>query len=127
MSDFQTPLGKVRGLGSAQDGAHHWWVQRVTALANIPLTVFLIVSIVGNLGQDLAGWRAWLGQPVVAVLMILFIANMFYHMRLGLQILIEDYLRGAAKVAMMLFITFATIAFAALGIFAVVLVAVKGA
>ena len=124
MTDFKTPLGKIRGLGSAKDGAHHWWVQRVTALANIPLVIFFIASLIGNLGQDLETWRAWLAQPVVAVLMILFVANLFYHMRLGLQVFIEDYVRGATKVVLMIGLTFVTVLLAALGIFSILSIAV---
>ncbi len=124
MTDFKTPIGKVRGLGSAKDGAHHWWVHRLTALANIPLVIFFVVSLVGNLGQDLDTWRAWLAQPVVAVLMILFVANLFYHMRLGLQVFIEDYVRGSTKVALMIGLTFVTILLASLGIFSILSIAV---
>lgn len=123
MADFQTPIKKIRGHGAAKEGVHHWWLQRLTALANIPLVIFLVVSLVGNLGQDLATWRAWLAQPIAAVLVSLFIASSFYHMRLGLQVLIEDYVRGAAKVALMVLLTFITVTAAAFGIFSVLSIA----
>lgn len=127
MGDFKTPLSKVRGLGSAKDGTHHWWVQRVTAVANIPLVLFMIVSAVGNAGKGHADWVAWMAQPVVAVVVILFVANLMYHLRLGLQVTIEDYVHTAStKVALMLLLTFAVIAMAALSIFSVLRIAFGG-
>jgi len=127
MTDFNTPLSKVRGLGSAKDGTHHWWVQRVTAVANIPLILFVVISFVGNAGKGHADWVAWLKQPVVSVLMILFIMNVVYHMRLGLQVVIEDYVHShGLKVASLLLITFACVLIAALSIFSVLRIAVGG-
>jgi succinate dehydrogenase / fumarate reductase membrane anchor subunit len=127
MTDFNTPLSKVRGLGSAKDGTHHWWVQRVTAVANIPLILFVVISFVGNAGKGHADWVAWLKQPVVSVLMILFIMNVVYHMRLGLQVVIEDYVHShGLKVASLLLITFACVLIAALSIFSVLRIAFGG-
>ena len=126
MTDFKTPLAKVRGLGSAKDGTHHWWLQRVTAIANIPLSIFMVVSFVGNAGKDHAGWVAWLKQPLVSVIMILFVANMVWHMRLGLQVFVEDYVHGGAKVATMLAINFGCVLIAALSIFSVLRIAFGG-
>jgi succinate dehydrogenase / fumarate reductase membrane anchor subunit len=127
MTDFKTPLSKVRGLGSAKDGTHHWWVQRVTAIANIPLVLFMVISFVGNAGKGHADWVAWLQQPVVAVLTILFLLNVTYHMRLGLQVVIEDYVHGhGTKIASLLLITFACVLIAALGVFSVLRIAFGG-
>ncbi len=127
MADMKTPLAKVHGLGSAKDGTHHWWVQRVTAIANLPLVIFMVVSFVGNAGKDHAAWTAWLSQPLVSVLVILFVANFCYHMRLGLQVVVEDYVHDhGAKIATMLFITFATILIASLSIFSVLSIAFGG-
>jgi succinate dehydrogenase / fumarate reductase membrane anchor subunit len=127
MTDMKTPLAKVRGLGSAKDGTHHWWMQRVTAVANLPLVIFMVVSFVGNAGKDHAAWTAWLAQPLVSVLVILFVANFCYHMRLGLQVIVEDYVHDhGAKIATMLAITFATVLVAALCIFSVLRIAFGG-
>lgn len=127
MTDFNTPLSKVRGLGSAKDGTHHWWVQRVTAVANIPLVLFMVISFVGNAGKGHADWVAWLQQPVVAVLTILFVLNVTYHMRLGLQVVIEDYVHShGLKITSLLLITFACVLIAALSVFSVLRIAFGG-
>lgn len=127
MTDMKTPLAKVHGLGSAKDGTHHWWVQRMTALANIPLVIFMVVSFVGNAGKGHAEWVAWLKQPLVSVLVILFVANFVYHMRLGLQVVVEDYVHDkGTKVATMVLITFACVLIAALSIFSVLRIAFGG-
>jgi len=124
MADMRTPLAKVRGLGSAKDGTHHWWVQRLTAIANVPLSIFLVVSFVGNAGKGHADWAAWLAQPVVAVLMILFVANATNHMRLGLQVAIEDYIHShGSKTFCMIALTFVSVLIGALGIFSILRVA----
>lgn len=127
MTDMKTPLAKVHGLGSAKDGTHHWWMQRVTAVANIPLVIFMVVSFVGNAGKGHAEWVAWMQQPLVSVLVILFVANFCYHMRLGLQVIVEDYVHDSGtRVATMLFITFACVLIAALSIFSVLRIAFGG-
>lgn len=127
MTDMKTPLAKVRGLGSAKDGTHHWLMHRVTAIANIPLILFVVVSFVGNAGKGHAEWVAWLKQPIVSVLMILFIANMVYHMRLGLQVLIEDYVHDhGLKFASQIAISFGCILIASLSIFSILRIAFGG-
>ncbi len=127
MADMKTPLAKVRGLGSAKEGTHHWWMQRVTAIANIPLVIFMVISFVGNAGKSHAEWVAWLKQPFASILVILFIANFVYHMRLGLQVMIEDYVHDhGTKVATLLVISFACVLIAALSIFSVLRIAFGG-
>jgi succinate dehydrogenase / fumarate reductase membrane anchor subunit len=91
---IQSPLARARGLGSAHDGVHHWIVQRVTAMAAIPLTLWLVWSVVQMHGWDYEAFLAWQSQPVNAVLMILSVITMFYHAALGLQVIIEDYVQG---------------------------------
>lgn len=127
MADMKTPLAKVRGLGSAKDGTHHWLAHRITALANIPLVIFVVVSFVGNAGKGHAEWVAWLKQPLVSVLMILFVANMVHHMRLGLQVLIEDYVHDhGTKFASQVALTFGCTLVAALSIFSILRIAFGG-
>ena len=127
MSDLKTPLAKVRGLGSARDGVHHWIIQRITAVANVPLTIFLIVSFVGNVGKTHADWVAWLKQPFVSVVVILFMMNVLYHIRLGLQVAIEDYVKGhGTKVVLLLSITFGCVFLGALSVFSVLRIAFGG-
>jgi succinate dehydrogenase / fumarate reductase membrane anchor subunit len=105
MSEMRTPLSRVRGLGSAKKGTEHFWLQRVTALANIPLTLFLVGALVVHAGvgalvvhagADHATMAAFLGNPVVGVVMLLLILSTCWHMRLGLQVVIEDYIHGEA-------------------------------
>ena len=97
MSDMRTPLSRVRGLGSAQKGTEHFFMQRVTALANIPLTLFLVGALVVHAGADYATMTAFLGNPLVGVVMLLLIGSACYHMKLGLQVVIEDYVHGEAS------------------------------
>ena len=92
MSDFRTPLSRVKGLGSAKEGTSHFWFQRLTAVALIPLVLWLGFSIAALSGMDYLAVREWLSQPFNAIVMILFMIAGFYHARLGLQVIIEDYM-----------------------------------
>ncbi len=97
---LRTPLGRVRGLGSAKEGVGHWWAQRVTALALVPLSIWFVASVISLAGADHAAVVSWLGSPVVTVLMLLLLAATFYHAALGLQVVIEDYVHDeAVKIA----------------------------
>ncbi len=89
--NLRSPLGRARGLGSAKDGLHHWWVQRLTALALIPLTVWFVFSVVGLAHSDFDTFRAWLSRPSNTTLMVLFFAAALHHAHLGVQVVIEDY------------------------------------
>ena len=111
MSDTRTPLSRARGLGSAKDGAHHWWLQRVTAIALIPLVVWFAISLVMLSGADFAVVRAWIGSPLVMVLLTLTIGVGLYHGQLGLQVVWEDYTDGALRVFMILFTKFIAVLF----------------
>ena len=121
-----TELGRVRGLGSAKEGSHHWWHQRVTAAANLFLMLWLLVSIARLPGYDYAGLHAWLASAWVAIPMILLIVSVFYHFRLGLQVLIEDYVHSELRVGLMLLLTFFTVATAAIAIFSILRIAFAG-
>lgn len=100
---LRTPLGKVRGLGSAKSGAEHFWRQRVTAVANIPLMILFVIVLVSNLGGDHASVAASVGSPLTAILFLLIICSAVYHMYLGMQVIIEDYVHGEAlKIACIL-------------------------
>ena len=91
---LRSPLGRVRGLGSAKEGVNHFWAQRMTALALIPLTVWFVISLFSVVGADHGAVQAWVSSPVVAGLLILLIVATFYHAFLGLQVVIEDYIHG---------------------------------
>jgi len=119
MSDG-TELGKVRGLGSAKEGTHHWIVQRMTAVSNLLLGLWLFASLV--LLPSLDHWAVigWLAQPFVAIPMILFLVSVFSHLRLGLQVLIEDYVHDEGlKFASLMIVNFYAIAGGVFGIFCV--------
>ena len=93
-SDMRTPLARVGGLGAARSGTDHFWWQRVTAVANLPLTIAFVVILVSLFGRNQAAAQQILQTPVVAIIMLLFIASITYHMRLGMQVVIEDYVHG---------------------------------
>ena len=88
---MRTPLRQVRGLGSAKSGTEHFWHQRLTAMANIPLTIGFVVVVASLMGRNHAAVVQILGSPFVAVLMLLFILSATIHMRIGMQVIIEDY------------------------------------
>jgi succinate dehydrogenase / fumarate reductase membrane anchor subunit len=102
-----TPLAKVRGLGAAHRGTENFWRQRLTAIANIPLVIFLILSIVTHIGADYATVRAYLAQPLVTLAMLALVISASVHMRIGLKEIIGDYVHGeGAKIAALLAVTF---------------------
>ncbi|MGQ0676642.1 MAG: succinate dehydrogenase, hydrophobic membrane anchor protein [Rhodospirillales bacterium] len=88
---IRSPIARVRHLGSAKDGTHHWWMQRLTAAALVPLTVWFASGVIAHVGAELSAVEQWLGRPVNAAAMILFVAAAFYHGALGMQVVIEDY------------------------------------
>ena len=88
---LQTAIGRVRGLGSAREGTQHWKMQRLTALSNLLLVLWFVFSTASLAGSDYLSVRAWLESPMRATLMILLVISTFYHARLGLQVVIEDY------------------------------------
>ena len=89
--NLRSDLGRVRGLGSAKEGTSHWWMQRVTAVALVPLTLWFAWSMASLAGTDQAGFAGWLSKMHNLTLFILFVGALFYHMKLGLQVVIEDY------------------------------------
>lgn len=123
----RTPLGRVRGLGSAREGTHHWWLQRVTAIALVPLTIWFVTSVIGLVGKPYAAVAGWIGNPLVSVFLILLMLATFWHAYLGLRVVIEDYVHsGALKIAMLLLIKFACFILGAGAIYAVLLISLSG-
>ena len=121
-----TQLGRVRGLGSAREGSHHWWNQRLTAGSNLFLMLWLLISVARLPGYDFATIHAWLASAWVAIPMILLVVSVFYHFRLGLQMLIEDYVHSELRVGLMLLLTFFTVTTAGIAIFAILKIALAG-
>ncbi|MBK6435289.1 MAG: succinate dehydrogenase, hydrophobic membrane anchor protein [Rhodanobacteraceae bacterium] len=89
---LRTPLGRVRGLGSAKDGTSHWWMQRVTAVMLAPLSIWFMLCALPLLAADYADARVWLAQPLNAFLILALVLAVIYHALLGVQVVIEDYI-----------------------------------
>ncbi len=113
-----TSIGRVRGLGSAHAGTHQWLLQRLTALSNLTLMIFLLISLAGLGDWGFRSVAGWLAHPLPSVALALFIVSVFWHARLGLQVLIEDYVHeGANKVAVMAALNLAAFGGAAAALF----------
>jgi succinate dehydrogenase / fumarate reductase membrane anchor subunit len=127
LMSLQTPLGRARGLGSAKEGVSHWWAQRVTAIALVPLTLWFVASLLGVAGADYEAVVAWIASPFNAVLLITLLISMFYHATLGLQVIIEDYVHHeGTKVASLLVMKFLLVLLGVFAVLAVLRVAAGG-
>lgn len=119
-----TGLGRVRGLGSARAGAHHWMTQRLTAVSNLALMIWFLVSLFRLPSFSYAAVTAWLAEPLAAVPMMLLVVSVFWHFRLGLQVLIEDYVHEeGSKLFCLVLLNFYVIGAAALSLFSVARIA----
>lgn len=90
---IRTPLARVRGLGAAKDGTHHWWIQRLTSIALVPLILWFVISMLSVSRVDYEAFQHWLSNPIRAGLMITLLLTAFYHALLGMQVIYEDYVR----------------------------------
>ena len=90
---IRTPLARVRGLGTAKDGTHHWWMQRVTSIALVPLVLWFAFSMLRYSRAEYEVFQHWLSHPINAGLMVTFLFAVFYHAKLGMQVIYEDYVR----------------------------------
>ena len=124
---MRTPLARVRGLGSAKEGVHHWWAQRLTAIALVPLALWFVVSVAGMAGMGHEEAKDWVGSPAVTVLLVLLVAATFWHAQLGVQVVIEDYVHGeGCKLAALIAVKFAAVLLAVATIVAVLRLAFGG-
>ena len=121
---LRSPVGRVLGLGSAKDGTSHWWAQRVSAVALIPLTLWFLLSLLALPALDYATVRAWLSVPLSGLLAVLLVAVLTYHSYLGTTVVIEDYVHAAGtKLLSLLPLRFLYVLVGGAGIFAILHVA----
>jgi succinate dehydrogenase / fumarate reductase membrane anchor subunit len=97
LSTLRTPLGRVRGLGSARGGTHHWWMQRVTSVALLPLTIWFVFAMVGLAGATYVETLLWIARPLNAVLLLALVGLTFHHTASGLQVILEDYVKPEGR------------------------------
>lgn len=121
-----TEIGRVRGLGSAKAGAHHWWMQRLTAGSNLLLMLWFILSLLRLPGYDYATVTTWLSSPIAAVPMVLLVISVFWHFRLGLQVVIEDYQHDETRIVALVALNFYAVGMAAVAIFSILKIAFTG-
>ncbi len=124
---FRTPLGRARGLGSAREGTGHWWAQRLTAVALVPLCLWFVAGILGLIGAGHGAAVAWIASPVNAILLVLLVFAVFHHGQLGLQVVIEDYVHSEwRKVALIVCVKFGALILGLAAVFAVSRIAFVG-
>jgi succinate dehydrogenase / fumarate reductase membrane anchor subunit len=123
---FRSPLARALGLGSAKSGARHWWAQRVTAVALVPLCLWFIASTIAHSGSDYAAFIAWIRSPLATGCMVLLLIALFHHSALGLQMVIEDYVHSDARFAAIVAIRLGCYGLAVIGIIATLHIAFDG-
>ncbi len=124
---LRTPLARARGLGAAKSGTEHWWAQRWTALALVPLVIWFVISVLALVGAEHSVVVAWIGNPAIAVLLVLLIATVLHHGQLGVQVVIEDYVPNErVKLVSILAVKGSAIVVAVAGILAVLRIALGG-
>ncbi len=125
---LRSPLGQVLGMGSAKQGVHHWWVQRLTSVALVPLSIWFLVSLLSLPSLDHAAVTAWMAQSVTALLLSLFVVVAAWHSQLGVRVIVEDYVHApGARMLTLVASTFAHVLLASAGLLAVLRVALRGA
>ena len=120
---MRSPLGRALGLGSARDGVEDWWLERISAVALVPLTIWFTVLIVVHTGDDYAALIAWLRTPLTTTLMVLLLIALFQHSALGLQVVIEDYVHSGIKIPLLVGMRLGCLALAVAGIVAILKIA----
>lgn len=122
-TDRRSPLARAQGLGSARGGVNHWWAERVSAIALVPLTLWFLGAIIAHTGSDYAAFIGWLKAPLASVSMVLLLLALFHHIALGLQVVIEDYVHSNVKFAAVITVRLGCIALASAGVIAVLRIA----
>jgi succinate dehydrogenase / fumarate reductase membrane anchor subunit len=122
----RSPLARAIGLGSAKSGVEHWWAERVSAVALVPLTLWFVAALIAHSRSDFAGFLAWLRNPGVTIVMVLLLIALFHHTALGLQVIVEDYVHSDLKFAAVVAVRLCCFALAIAGVIAVLKVAFTG-
>jgi succinate dehydrogenase / fumarate reductase, membrane anchor subunit len=123
-SRMRSPLGRAIGLGSAKEGVEHWWAQRLTAIALVPLSLWFVSAVIGLAGVDLETMQNWVGLPLPAILLVLLLIATFYHLSLGLQVVIDDYVHtDLTRLGLVVIVRLLSFGFAVAGVFAVLSIA----
>lgn len=120
---MRSPLGRAAWLGSAKEGVEHWWRERVTAVALVPLTLWFVASIIAHSGSDYSVLVTWLKTPFATLMMVLLLIALFYHTALGLQVVIEDYFHSAVKIPTLVAMRLGCLVCAVAGILAMLQIA----
>ena len=124
---IRTPLARARGLGTAKDGTQHFWLQRLTAIALVPLTIWFIIVLTSHLGMSRAELSRWMRSPSSSAPLALFLIAAFWHLMLGLQVVIEDYVHQEAwKIGLMVVMNLAVVMLAVTGLVSIVFLAMGG-
>ena len=118
--NLRTPLSHAKGLGSAKEGAGHWWAQRLTSVALVPLTLWLVYALATFDDLSYGAAIEWMQSPLVAVGLALLVVVMFYHLQLGLQVIVEDYVHGGLKIVTLVLLNFSCISLVFIGLFSII-------
>lgn len=126
-NNLRTPIAEARGLGSAKSGTAHWWAQKVTSIALLPLTLwFVVVTVSSFVGQDFNSIYTWMEQPLNGGLMIALLGVMFYHLALGIQVILEDYVHGFVGIASLVILKLFSWAVGGFAVLAVIKIVIGG-
>lgn len=117
---LRTPLSNAKGLGSAKEGAAHWWAQRLTSVALVPLTLWLVFTLATFDDLSYGAAIEWMQSPLVAVGLALLVVVMFYHLQLGIQVIVEDYVHGGLKIVTLVLLNFSCISLVFIGLFSII-------
>lgn len=117
---LRTPLSNAKGLGSAKEGAGHWWAQRLTSVALVPLTLWLVFTLATFDELSYGAAIEWMQSPLVAVGLALLVVVMFYHAQLGIQVIVEDYVHGWLKIITLVLLNFVCISLVFIGLFSII-------
>lgn len=126
-TSFRTPLARARGLGSAKEGVAHWKLQRITSVSELILEIWFVIQLVRMFGSSYDEWVAWFTSPINASLMAVWMVSVFYHTKLGLQVVIEDYVHGRAmKIASLLALNLIAFGLAGASLVSIITISLRG-